>query len=241
MKIFSLYFFKNKRRMKNNKEEEERINQEDSEEEDDDYVPEESDEESTKNEVAIRISTRRNKVIEPMKKKKENIQEIKTDPSQINEIWQSMKEEISENSISKKQLEENTNVEINQLKEVPSINQLKIDPPKVQTETYQFAGETVKIVKEIPQQSTIKRKSQGGLEDLLSSLKKKKMSTLQKSQLDWQNYKEKEGLEDELKQATKKKDGYLDRKAFLERTEIREFERDREERLKRLQKPLTKS
>jgi hypothetical protein len=51
------------------------------------------------------------------------------------------------------------------------------------------------------------RKS-GDLNELLGSLKKKKMSIIQKSDLDWKQFKQKEGLEDELQNALKEKGGF---------------------------------
>jgi len=66
-------------------------------------------------------------------------------------------------------------------------------------------------------------------------LKPKKISTLEKSKLDWQSFKKKEGIEDDLKQAVK--GGYLQKKAFLERTELREYERERSIRMKNKKLP----
>jgi len=75
-------------------------------------------------------------------------------------------------------------------------------------------------------------KPKSNLDDLLNSLGKKKISTLEKSKLDWQNFKSKEGIEEELKEKTK--DGYLERQAFLARTDYRQFEQERDIRLKRI-------
>ncbi|KAG0331052.1 swr complex subunit [Podila humilis] len=49
-----------------------------------------------------------------------------------------------------------------------------------------------------------------------------KMSTLEKSKLDWNQFVGKEGIEDELKQHNK--DGYMEKVAFLQRTEARRDE-----------------
>ena len=80
----------------------------------------------------------------------------------------------------------------------------------------------------------------------------KGVSTLTKSAYDWDGFKDKEGLEDEL--AAARKDGYhifanlsfilshapintyvifrfLVRKEFLERCDVREYERERDERV----------
>jgi len=56
--------------------------------------------------------------------------------------------------------------------------------------------------------------------------KPKKMTTLQKSQLDWKAYREKneDGLADSLDRAKKSGDGYLAQKAFLDRVNARQYE-----------------
>jgi len=79
-----------------------------------------------------------------------------------------------------------------------------------------------------------KNDNKNSLEDLLSTLsgKKKKLTTLEKTLSDWQNFKKKEGISEELKEHAK--NGYLERQAFLERSDLREFEREREIRLKRV-------
>ncbi|EFC49879.1 predicted protein [Naegleria gruberi] len=64
------------------------------------------------------------------------------------------------------------------------------------------------------------------LDQALSKLNEKKKSTISQSKQDWKQYKEKEGIEHELKQYTK--DGYLEKQSFLERTEMREFEIDKD-------------
>ncbi|XP_033753933.1 craniofacial development protein 1-like [Pecten maximus] len=65
----------------------------------------------------------------------------------------------------------------------------------------------------------------GGLGGILNSINKKpKMGTLEKSKLDWNSFKEKEGISEELQIHNRGKSGYLERMAFLERTDHRQFE-----------------
>ena len=59
------------------------------------------------------------------------------------------------------------------------------------------------------------------------------MSTLQKSQLDWDQFKEKEGIQDELNEHLNSKNSYLDKQAFLARTDARQFENERDVRISR--------
>lgn len=70
--------------------------------------------------------------------------------------------------------------------------------------------------------------------DLLKNLKsvdkkhQKKPTILELAAQDWNKRKAEEKIEEELKQATKSKTGYLERQRFLERSDLRQFERERE-------------
>ncbi|XP_023177769.2 craniofacial development protein 1 isoform X2 [Drosophila hydei] len=76
----------------------------------------------------------------------------------------------------------------------------------------------------------------GGLGSLLNQLgKKKKMSVLEKSQLDWKSFKSDEGIDEELQTHNKGKDGYLERQDFLQRTDLRQFEIEKNMRQTRRQ------
>ncbi|ESO86510.1 hypothetical protein LOTGIDRAFT_235322 [Lottia gigantea] len=67
--------------------------------------------------------------------------------------------------------------------------------------------------------------SGGGLGGILSKIgKKQKISVLEKSKMDWNNFKKDEGIEDELKIHNNSKQGYIERMKFLERTDLRQFE-----------------
>lgn len=70
--------------------------------------------------------------------------------------------------------------------------------------------------------------------DLLKSLKgnQKKPTILEQAAQDWNRCKAEENLEEELKQATKSKGSYLERQKFLERADLRQFEKEREIREK---------
>ena len=54
------------------------------------------------------------------------------------------------------------------------------------------------------------------------------------SKLDWDRWKEKEGIAEDLEGAIKAKGGYLEKQAFLARADRREFEVGREERVRRI-------
>ncbi|KAL3859417.1 hypothetical protein ACJMK2_009640 [Sinanodonta woodiana] len=76
--------------------------------------------------------------------------------------------------------------------------------------------------------SGLKRPSVGGLGGLLDKInKKQKISTLEKSKLDWTNFKQAEKIDDDLQIHNRGKDGYIERLKFLERTDQRQFEIER--------------
>lgn len=76
----------------------------------------------------------------------------------------------------------------------------------------------------------------GGLGSLLNHLgKKKKLSVLEKSQQDWKTFKCDEGIDEELRTHNKGKDGYLERQDFLQRTDLRQFEIEKNMRQTRRQ------
>lgn len=119
------------------------------------------------------------------------------------------------------------------------------------TESFEYAGEEVKITKEIeipakekPSTSLTKKESSSsptvsklltiplktlkrtsGIGTLLGQLgKNKKISTLEKTKLDWTSFKKGEGIEEEIETHNKGKDGYLERQDFLERTDFKQFD-----------------
>jgi hypothetical protein len=118
-------------------------------------------------------------------------------------------------------------------------------------ETKKFAGKEIQVEKVVYEGADLDNASKGGsssnsnsnsninsgkaaskgLDSVLDSIKgPKTISTVSKSSMDWEVYKDKEGLEDDLAKASK--EGYLTRKDFLERCDYRSFEMEREVRLK---------
>lgn len=95
--------------------------------------------------------------------------------------------------------------------------------------------------------ASIAKRPQGGLANVLSQIgKKSKLTILEKSKQDWDGYKKEEGIVEELITHNKGKDGfvfyylwivkgnflikkkfyfrYLEKRDFLERTDLRQFE-----------------
>ncbi|XP_020262768.1 LOW QUALITY PROTEIN: uncharacterized protein LOC109838762 [Asparagus officinalis] len=108
------------------------------------------------------------------------------------------------------------------------------------TEVRDFAGEEIemkKIVdansKEAAEKARIPGAPPSALDSILEQIKKKpKLSVLDKTKKDWGEFKEEnKGLEDELDAYKKSSNQYLDKVSFLQRTDMREFERERDARL----------
>lgn len=121
---------------------------------------------------------------------------------------------------------------------------------KIVTEIFEFAGERVEVKKEVkvtdekptassetssnkanakpgPNAPFNRPRSSGGsgLSSVLGQIgKKNKLSILEKTKLDWGGFKQTEGIDEELQTFNKGRDGYLERQDFLQRTDLRQFE-----------------
>lgn len=88
-----------------------------------------------------------------------------------------------------------------------------------------FAGQKIKIKTNEP----IQNKKEDSLDLLINSLKNpKNISTLDKTAYDWEQYKDKTGIKEDVENAAKH--GYLEKKDFLLRVDYRQFEKEREQR-----------
>jgi len=124
------------------------------------------------------------------------------------------------------------------------------------TQVFEFAGEEVRIEKEVDANSkeakVAELKSQGvgsdskspiagtggnkrpaGLSNIMGLIdsKKQKLSVLDKTKLDWNSFKSNLGIEEELESHKKSKDGYLEKQDFLDRADLRQFEIEKNMRL----------
>uniref|UniRef100_A0A8B9LHZ5 Craniofacial development protein 1 n=1 Tax=Astyanax mexicanus TaxID=7994 RepID=A0A8B9LHZ5_ASTMX len=134
------------------------------------------------------------------------------------------------------------------------------------TKVFDFAGEEVRVTKEVASDSreaksflkqeekqeqpmspskapsslipgpSVKRPA--GMGSILNRIgsKKQKMSTLEKSKLDWDSFKTEEGIGDELAIHNRGKEGYVERKNFLERVDQRQFELEKNVRLSNMKR-----
>lgn len=96
------------------------------------------------------------------------------------------------------------------------------------TRTFKFAGDTINVVESVDARTAArlaKKEAQpdNPLQSLLGAIgPKKTMTTLAKSQLDWDGYKKEEGLADTLKQSH----SFLDKMEFLQRADERQHEHE---------------
>ncbi|XP_051165806.1 craniofacial development protein 1 [Leptopilina boulardi] len=71
----------------------------------------------------------------------------------------------------------------------------------------------------------------GGISAVLGRLEKKtKINTLEKSKMDWDNFKKQENIEDEINTHNRGKEGYLEKQDFLQRADYRQFEIEKQMR-----------
>lgn len=109
------------------------------------------------------------------------------------------------------------------------------------TEVRDFAGEEIQVRKLVDSDSkeAVERAAKmtsgppSALDNVLEQIKKKqKLSVLDKTKKDWGEFKgENKGMEDELDAYKKSTNQYLDKVSFLQRADLREFERERDARL----------
>jgi len=104
---------------------------------------------------------------------------------------------------------------------------------------FEFAGETVEVQSKVsvaPKAPAVvagvKRPGGGGLSSVLNQLtKKNKLSVLDKTKLDWDGFKQNEGITEELQTHNRGREGFLERKDFLQRTDLRQFEIEKNMRM----------
>jgi len=78
------------------------------------------------------------------------------------------------------------------------------------------------------------KKKGGGLDQLLNEIAgPQKISTVMKTSTDWDQFKEKSGLDEDLEKQAQGKDAYLVKKDFLTRVDLRRFEQEKTDRDKK--------
>ncbi|EDW72097.1 uncharacterized protein Dwil_GK10760 [Drosophila willistoni] len=176
------------------------------------------------------------------------------DKSRSDALWADFLNDVGDESAKKPQSSEKKTktdeVEASKKPQTVVPKSPPTDKPKAPvtkiTEVLDFAGEQVTVQKTVSSSSAKENQKQlapgkrpangGGLGSFLNTLgKKKKMSVLEKSQLDWKTFKKDEGIDEELRTHNMGKDGYLERQDFLQRTDLRQFEIEKNLRQSRRQ------
>ena len=108
------------------------------------------------------------------------------------------------------------------------------------TEQRNFAGENVTVTREVDAKSKDAAQAAGrarertrGIDFVLAVIeKKKRVNIVDKSRIDWKDFKrDNAAVQKELDHHNKSGDKYLDKQAFLQRSEWREFQQERDKRL----------
>uniref|UniRef100_T1JN00 Craniofacial development protein 1 n=1 Tax=Strigamia maritima TaxID=126957 RepID=T1JN00_STRMM len=209
---------------------------------DDDYIPSAAEESDDQQHIGSDVSNSDN--------------EIKTEENDTDEKIETNLEETKRRKEALwSDFLKDTNIT---LKSTPKPNKAPVEKAesngsslqKKESKIFNFAGEVVKVKEaesvstnlkaepepnaklqsslSSPSSSSIKKS--GGLGSILGKISNKgtKLSTLDKSKLDWNEFKAEEGIEEELSFHNKGKNGYLERQAFLLRTDFRQFEIEKE-------------
>ena len=96
---------------------------------------------------------------------------------------------------------------------------------KTSTTIAKYAGELISVSVE----ADLNFKEKIGIDAVIDALKTKQITTVVKSKYDWEEDKRKQG--DAFELAQHRKDGFLEKSAFLARVEDTQFERERIDRL----------
>lgn len=176
---------------------------------------------------------------ETVEKTKEEVNNLlnssEEDKKRLDALWEEFQRPVTKKPTS------TTSYTIdNKLKSIESVNNPSISKPTKKRdfeELFDCSDSSKKLVtnediKATPKfsETQIKNttplvKAPGGLANVLNQIgKKSKLTILEKTKQDWDGYKKEEGIVEELITHNKGKDGYLEKRDFLERTDLRQFE-----------------
>jgi hypothetical protein len=193
----------------------------DSEDEDDDYCPTKNDNEhsdaSDESEHDVDEDPQNEQIGNT---KQDDLKITPYDESKTNELWKNFSSSTKSSS--------------SKTTDSPKVTSEKPTPKPAIVATnkiFEYAGEKVQVpVTTAPTTaSSLKRPApsstaSNSLLDRLGIGKKQKLSTLEKSRLDWSTHKQTESLIEDLDSHRRGKDSYVERKAFLQRSELREHD-----------------
>ncbi|VDO08566.1 unnamed protein product [Rodentolepis nana] len=195
---------------------------------DEEYIPTAENEDSSSEESGDDLSDDELEKASPEEKIAKPIAEKDRD-----KIW----EEFLEGTEQSSQIEQNSSSRSrDSLSIKPNISKEPTPSNSKITNHNPLSTTTLGIGQKRPAQTTGNRLSEAfkKLKSSTFGASAPKISTLEKSRLDWESFTEKEGIKDDLKLHNKGKDGYVERKAFEARTQERQYEMLRKARLKNL-------
>jgi len=178
---------------------------------------------------------------EPLAKKKKVEEDGKKKDEENGKNNEVDKEDTKASDVDKEKVTNTENTQSSQLDhDKPGTSKITIK------QVFDFAGEKIEVEKEVDKDSKeakkllaeqekmsnqktallVRPKVGGGLSQVVGGIlnKKSKMSILEKSKMDWTTFKKQEGIEEELKTHNIGKGGYLEKLAFLDRSDLRQFE-----------------
>lgn len=218
--------------------------EDDDDEEDEDYNPDAAEASDSDDEPAPSadyakiessegglVKTRRQRLLEEQERKEKDykLQESQSNVD-INSIWQELNstkktdEKAVEKTVLDKGIEEEEKIKISRRYEYAGetiVEEKWVPASSAEAKAYlnsvKLAAEP-KAAEVAPKPKPVrKRKKSSIVDSIIGSQKMAKLSTLEKSRLDWANYVDKNKLNDELK--SHNMDGYLTKQDFLNRVE----------------------
>lgn len=186
--------------------------------------------------------------------------DVKVDEKKhADDIWKSFLNDVEATSSTKSSTVTSTDMAeiVRSIGNTP-VKSSSIASKELTANVFEFAGETFTVDNAFPTVSGLENtkvavsattsaevkgtgclpQKRGGIESVLGTLssKKQKMTTLQKSLYDWKSFKASEGIEEDLEKFNKGRGGFIERQRFLQRSDVRSFEAEKEIRQSRKKK-----
>lgn len=182
--------------------------------------------------------------------------DLNVDPKKhADDIWKSFLSDVEATSATKPSTAVSADVTNNIVSTIATVPVESTSKKEPTAGVFEFAGETFTADNNfIPISSLEKAKvaesatpteakvglprKRGGIDSVLGTLsnKKQKMTTLQKTLYDWKSFKTSEGIEEDLEKFNKGRGGFIERQRFLQRSDVRSFEVEKNIRQSRKKK-----
>lgn len=114
---------------------------------------------------------------------------------------------------------------------LPKIEKIEVKETKI------FAGQAIEVSKSVLSSkettinATVATQQTKGIDAVLSQISgPQKITTVDKTSMDWDSFKDKTGIDEELRKKVEGKDAYLVKQEFLQRVDYRKFEQEKAQR-----------